>query len=315
MPSFIQTQDLTKSYGELLAVDKLNLSIDKNEIFGLIGPNGAGKTTTVRMMTTLMPPTAGTAVINTFDIRTQVRQVQSCIGYVPQEVGVDEIMTGREHLILQGKLQGMSKPQMDQRISQVLELVGLTEAADRRTIEYSGGMRKLLDIAAGLLHEPPVLFLDEPTAGVDVEKRLGLWAHLKQLPEQSGTTIFLTTHFLEEADQLCDRVAIMNKGRIVVEGPPNDLKDKLGKEVLTLQFHPNNKEQIPILAERVKALAPSARVLQTSDYLKFFVENGEALVMEISSIVNELGFELRSLSIAKPTLDDVFLAHTEREMS
>lgn len=224
--SIVKINNLTRRYKEKTAVENLNLDIEENQIFGLIGPNGAGKTTTVKMLATLLAPSSGTATVNGYDIITQAHQVRQSIGYVPQEAQADEALSGREHLILQGRLYSMDKALMDKRIDEVLELVGLKDDANKRALEYSGGMRKLMDIATGLLHKPKVLFLDEPTSGVDVGHRQRILAHIRQLPA-TGMTIFLTTHFLEEVDKLAHHVALLNNGQIIANGTPKNSRPAL----------------------------------------------------------------------------------------
>ena len=211
---------LRRRYGKVQALDGVSFSVREGEVFGLLGPNGAGKSTTVRVLTTLTKPDAGRALVAGHDIVREPNRVRRSIGYVPQESGVDRYGTGRENLLLQGRVQGLRGPELRARANELLELVGIADAADRVVGGYSGGMKRRLDIALGLIHRPRVLFLDEPTTGLDPEARVAMWAEVTRLAEAETLTILLTTHYLEEADELTDRLAIVSQGRVVVEGPP-----------------------------------------------------------------------------------------------
>ncbi|HVB34122.1 MAG TPA: ATP-binding cassette domain-containing protein [Patescibacteria group bacterium] len=232
--NIIETSLLTRRFGDLTAVDNLNLSIAAGEVFGLLGPNGAGKTTLVKMLTTLLPPTSGQARVAGFDVRRHAAQVRAEIGYVPQLVSVDGTLTGYENLLIFAKVYSVPRPDRQARIASALEFFGLEEAAHRQVRGYSGGMMRRLEIALAILHRPRVLFLDEPTVGLDPLARQAVWQHLRLLGQEYGMTIFLTTHFMEEADSLCGRVAIMNMGRIAALGRPEDLKVSLGRPDATL---------------------------------------------------------------------------------
>jgi ABC-2 type transport system ATP-binding protein len=231
--NIIETSSLTRCFGELKAVDSLNLSVAAGEVFGLLGPNGAGKTTLIKMLTTLLPPTSGQAKVVGFDVQRRAARVRAEIGYVPQLVSVDGTLTGYENLLIFAKLYGVPRSERQARIAGALEFVGLGEAADRLVRGYSGGMMRRLEIALAMLHHPRVLFLDEPTVGLDPLARQAVWQHVRSLA-QDGMTIFLTTHFMEEADTLCGRVAIMNLGRVAALGPPEDLKASIGRPEATL---------------------------------------------------------------------------------
>ncbi|MCL4562502.1 MAG: ATP-binding cassette domain-containing protein [Chloroflexi bacterium] len=230
----LETKSLTRSFGDLTAVDHLSLTVDAGATFGLLGPNGAGKTTVLKMLTTLLPPTQGTASIAGFDILKQSADVRSSIGYVPQLISADPMLTGYENLLIFAKLYNLPHEDREQRIRTALEFMGLDEAADKLVKKYSGGMIRRLEIAQSILHRPKVLFLDEPTVGLDPVARKTVWDHIDQLRTDFGTTIFLTTHFMEEADVLCERVAIMNLGKVVALGSPQELKDSVGGEDVTL---------------------------------------------------------------------------------
>ena len=233
IPAAIRIEGLSRHFGDLVAVDHLNLSIPAGSIFGLLGPNGAGKTTTIKMLTTLLPPTEGNAIVAGFDVHQKSRAVRRSIGYVPQLLSADGGLTGRENLIVFARLYGVSRRDRQERIQEALEMIGLTEIADSLVRQYSGGMIRRLEIAQAILHRPVVLFLDEPTVGLDPVARRAVWDHVKELKARFGTTILLTTHYMEEADVLCDEVAIMHQGRVVAKGSPIQLKAQAG-EVGTL---------------------------------------------------------------------------------
>ncbi len=233
IPAAIRIEGLSRHFGDLVAVDHLNLSIPAGSIFGLLGPNGAGKTTTIKMLTTLLPPTEGNAIVAGFDVHQKSRAVRRSIGYVPQLLSADGGLTGRENLIVFARLYGVSRRDRQERIQEALEMIGLTEMADTLVRQYSGGMIRRLEIAQAILHRPVVLFLDEPTVGLDPVARRAVWDHVKELKARFGTTILLTTHYMEEADVLCDEVAIMHQGRVVAKGSPIQLKAQAG-EVGTL---------------------------------------------------------------------------------
>jgi ABC-2 type transport system ATP-binding protein len=226
----LETQSLTRQYGELKAVDELNLCVEEGETFGLLGPNGAGKTTTIKMLTTLLPPTSGTATIAGFDIRHQSAEVRRAIGYVPQLISADGSLTGYENLLVFAKLYSLPRSERVKRVREALEFMGLTDAADKLVKTYSGGMIRRLEIAQSILHRPQVLFLDEPTVGLDPVARNAVWDHIEQLRKDYNTTIVLTTHLMEEADNLCRRVAIMHLGKIAAIGSPDELKAAIGGE-------------------------------------------------------------------------------------
>ena len=307
----IETQDLTRKFDDLVAVDKLNLQVEGGRIFGLIGPNGAGKTTTVRMLTTLLNPSGGTARVAGHDILKEPHLVRRVIGYVPQEAQADEALTGREHLILQGRLYGMEPQVMARRIDEVLELVELKQQADKRALEYSGGMRKLLDIATGLLHNPKLLFLDEPTSGVDVSHRKRLLNYIGGLPA-TGMTIFLTSHFLEEVDLLANRVALLDNGRIVTEGTPADLKASIGTSILDIVVGDPEAFPLPSVASELRQVRSLSKVIIDSNRIKVFANGGDVL-LDVRQHLERLRVPVASLTIAQPTLDDVFLHHIRRE--
>ncbi|WP_414572553.1 ABC transporter ATP-binding protein [Nostoc sp. CCY 9925] len=230
----LETQGLTRCFGKVTAVNDLSISVERGEVFGLLGPNGAGKSTVIKMLTTLLPISAGTAILAGYDVARQSDAVRRAIGYVPQALSADGSLTGYENLLIFAKLYEIPTKGRDRRIREILEYMGLQDAAKRLVRNYSGGMIRKLEIAQSILHQPQILFLDEPTVGLDPIARTQVWQLVQQLCTDYGTTIFLTTHFLEEADSLCDRVLIMQQGQVVITGAPNDLKASLGKANATL---------------------------------------------------------------------------------
>ncbi len=232
--AIVETKNLTRCYGDLFAVDRMDISVDAGDVFGLLGPNGAGKSTAIKMLTTLLPPTSGSASINGYDIVRQPGCVRRAIGYVPQAISADGTLTGYENLLIFAKLYDIPRSDRESRILESLEFMGLIDSADKLVNSYSGGMIRRLEIAQSMLHRPKVLFLDEPTIGLDPLARAVVWSHVRQLKEEYGMTIFLTTHLMEEADSLCNHVAIMSAGRVAVIGVPAELKASMDKEDATL---------------------------------------------------------------------------------
>jgi len=297
----IETKNLTKRYNNLNAVDKLNLQIEEGEIFGLLGPNGAGKTTTLLMLTTLKQPTSGTATINNFDIIKQPDKVRKSIGIVFQDPSSDEILTGYENLKLHGWLYDMPDDLREQRIKEVLELVDLTDRKDDRVKKYSGGMRRRLELARGLMHHPHVLFLDEPTLGLDPQSRDVIWKYIEKLAKEKNITIIITTHYMDEADKLCNRLAIIDRGKIVVLGTPKELKKILGGDIIRLKAE-NLDDEV------YKNLKYVKKVSKCDSELCLTVEDANKHLQEILRITGKID----SVEIRSPTLDDVFLYHTGR---
>ena len=243
MPS-IETISLTKSFGDVVAVNDVSFSVETGEIFGFLGPNGAGKSTTMMILTTLLKPSSGRALVYGHDVASDPKKVRESIGFVQQETTVDEYLTGRENLILQAKLNHIPTGEIKQRIDEVLDLIELTEKQDESVVTYSGGMRKRLDIAGGLLHRPKVLFLDEPTVGLDIQTRRKIWEYIKKIHDEYEMTIFLTTHYMEEADQLCDRIGIIDDGKIQIIDSPQNMKNALGNEVITITIEDIKKTSL-----------------------------------------------------------------------
>ncbi|HEX6763412.1 MAG TPA: ATP-binding cassette domain-containing protein [Gaiellaceae bacterium] len=308
----IAVSDLRKRYGEVQALDGVSFNVREGEVFGLLGPNGAGKSTTVRVLVTLTHPDSGLASVNGHDVLRNPETVRRVIGYVPQDSGVDQFGTGRENLTLQGRVQGMSGDDLRARVAELLELVGISEAADRIVKTYSGGMRRRLDIALGLVHRPRVLFLDEPTTGLDPEARVAMWAEVSRLAESEALTILLTTHYLEEADQLADRLSIVSRGRVVVEGTPAELKAGLRGDAVHVELENGALDD----AQRVIA-GVGARPEQVVDGRTIVsrVTNGARELPGILSALENAGIAVASVSLSRPTLDDVYLHYTGREFS
>jgi ABC-2 type transport system ATP-binding protein len=301
----IHVSDLTKYYGDYAAVRKVSFDVPKGQVVGFLGPNGAGKTTTVRMLTTLLLPTGGRAEVAGFDVVGEARQVRASIGVALQEAALDPLMTGRELIRLQATLQGLPSGAGRKRADELLERVGLGDAADRRVGGYSGGMKRRLDLAAALVHEPRVLFLDEPTTGLDPVSRKTIWEEVQALNDD-GTTVFLTTQYLEEADQLADNVGIIDSGRIVAEGTPESLKADLGNPHVELQLAQGS------VTEAEAILAPLGKLLPPKDGKKVLVEveNGAADIPRVVRALDEAGIAVESLELVRPTLDDVFVEKT-----
>jgi ABC-2 type transport system ATP-binding protein len=304
----VETEALRKEYdGGIVAVKGIDLSVEQGEVFAFLGPNGAGKTTTVRMLTTLLRPTSGRATVVGFDVYRQQHEVRRSIGVALQEAGLDALATGRELLELQAKLCGLSSEFSKQRAGEMLELVGLADAADRQVKTYSGGMKRRLDLASALVHGPRMLFLDEPTEGLDPASRQSVWQEVQRLNQQMGMTVFLTTHYLEEADRLADRVAIIDHGSIVAEGTPGELKASIGADVVTVSFHDSNMQAArPLLAEM-----PGLREMRPEDTsLTLFVDNGTQAVAQVIRILDGAGIEMAQVAVSHPSLDEVFLKAT-----
>ena len=301
--SVIETKNLTKKYKELTAVDNLNLRIKEGEIFGLLGPNGAGKTTTLLMLTTLKKPTSGTAKVNNFDIIKQPDKVRKSIGIVFQDPSSDDILTGYENLKLHGWLYDMPDDLKERRIKEVLELVDLTDRKNDLVKKYSGGMRRRLEIARGLMHHPKVLFLDEPTLGLDPQSRDHIWNYIEKLAKEEKITIIITTHYMDEADKLCDRLAIMDRGKIVVLGSPKKLKKDLGGDIIRLKA---NNLNVDVL----KKLKYVKKVENCDGEVCLTIRDANKHLQEILKAVGKV----ESVEIRSPTLDDVFLHYTGREI-
>ncbi len=308
----IETKSLTKSFGDVIAVNDISLSVKNGEIFGFLGPNGAGKSTTIMILSTLLKPTSGQALISGFDVATNAKQVRQNIGYVQQETTVDEYLTGRENLLLQAKLNHIPKDKIDKRIDEILALIELAEKQDKTVVTYSGGMRKRLDIAGGLLHRPKVLFLDEPTVGLDIQTRRKIWQYIKKIHDEFEMTIFLTTHYMEEADQLCDRVGIIDGGKIQVIDSPENMKKAMGNEVISIIFEEGeNRDSFLSELEKIEFVN---KINKDGSKLTLFASNGTEVIPKIFQISSKLNIKISSISLTQPTLDDVFISYTGHEI-
>ncbi len=292
------------------AVDGIDLAVSPGEIYGFLGPNGAGKSTTVLMLTTLLPPTSGRASVGGYDVVRQGAQVRASIGAALQEAALDPILTGREHLLLQSTLQGIAKAERRRRSDTLLERVGLTVAADRRVGGYSGGMKRRLDLALALVHNPRILFLDEPTTGLDPQSRSALWTEVARLAHDEGMTVFLTTQYLEEADVLADRVGIIDQGKIVAEGTPAQLKAEIGSP--SVEVVPADEAVVETLAGLLSGFGDLRRNGRGSVTVQ--LPGGEAQLAEIVRVLDRADLHVASLQLHQPSLDDVFLAKTGRKL-
>lgn len=313
-PAAIQVSNLGKIYDTVEAVKNLSLSVQHGEIFGLLGPNGAGKSTILRILITTLSPTTGTATILGHDVVKEADTVRRLIGYVPQERAIDRFLTGREHLELLAALYHLPKHEALTRIDTLLKLVSLEEHADRVAKGYSGGMKRKLDIACGLLPNPKILFLDEPTLGLDVQSRLNIWEHIRQLKQQ-GITIVMTTNYLDEADQLCDRIAIIDRGEVRAMGSPKDLKASLGGDGIWLTLSEATPEALNQLTTALQSL-PFVRAIRPREHgLDIRVDGPEKALPAIMEKTNTIsGCRLDGIEYHRPRLDDVFVAHTGRSL-
>ncbi len=317
MAAAVLIQNLQKRYGTVEAVKDISFQVEPGEIFGLLGPNGAGKTTTIRCLCTLTKPDAGKVEVSGISVIDQPRAARRRLGYVAQEVALDKVLTGRELLQLQAALYHLPGNLAKKRIEEVIEILGLGEWADKKTGTYSGGMRRRIDLAAGLLHQPDVLVLDEPTVGLDIESRVVVWDLLRKLRE-AGTTVLITSHYLEEIDVLADRVAIIDKGVVIAEGTPSQLKDKVGGDRITLRI----REFSPIEeAERARDMLQSLSFVQEviinsaqGNSLNLVVKPQSDALMSIQQSLKDAGLPTFGIAQARPSLDDVYLAATGKTL-
>ena len=307
----VEVRSLRRTFkGGVEAVRDIDLSVARAEVFGFLGPNGAGKTTTVRMLCTLLPPTSGSASVAGIDVVADPAEVRRRIGVALQEIGLDPVQTGRELLELQCGLYGITGADAGARTEELLDLVGLREAADRRTKTYSGGMKRRLDLASALVHSPEVLFLDEPTTGLDPASRLTVWEEVRRI-NAAGTTVFLTTQYLEEADQLCDRLAIIDAGTIVAEGTPERLKAEMGHDVVTVDLAGADATRTETA---VGGLPGLERVVAEPDALALYLQDGAGSIAEIVRRLDRADIRVGSIAVSRPSLDDVFLQATGRRL-
>lgn len=307
MKNVIETSKLTKSFNSLNAVDALDIAVEAGEIFGLLGPNGAGKTTTISMLCTILKPTSGSAEVNGFDIVKEANQVRKSIGIVFQDPSVDDRLTGRENLQMHANLYGVSPSEQRSRIDDVLKLVQLQDRANDLLRTYSGGMRRRLELARGLIHYPKVLFLDEPTLGLDPQTREHIWQYILELRKTHDTTVVLTTHYMDEADKLCDSIAIMDYGKIVTLNNPAALKETLSGDVVWVKS--NNGE---LLATRIREKLGLDKIQRMDNSLEITVRNGKNLLPRIMELATQNQIFVESIMLREPNLEDVFLHYTGR---
>ncbi len=312
----LETKGLRKSYnsnkGVVEAVKGVDLKVEKGLIFGFLGPNGAGKSTTLRMLTTLSQPSGGEAKVVGYDLLRQPAEVRKRIGYVSQAGGCDASSTGRENIVLQGRLYGLDKASANKRAEELISALALDMFADRLARTYSGGQRRRLDIAMGMVNRPDLLFLDEPTTGLDPQNRMRLWDEVRKLRDY-GTTVFLTTHYLDEADLLCDRLSIIDHGRIVVEGTPTELKRRIAGDIITIGLATDNND----IARGQQLLEGQSFVREmhtTEEGLRLYVDYGEEVLPHVLRLYDGANLTIRTIAMARPTLDDVFLRQTGRSL-
>ncbi len=306
----IEARGLVKRFGEdVLAVDGVDLAIQKNTIYALLGPNGAGKTTTINMLTTLLEPTAGWAKVAGYNVLEQANEVRKSIGVTFQETILDDELTGKQALDYHARLYKMSKEKRQAKISELLALVELEEASKRPISTYSGGMKRRLELIRGLMTEPKVLFLDEPTLGLDPQSRVRIGDYIVELKEQRGMSVLLTTHYMDEAEKISDRVAIIDHGKILTEGTPGELVEQMGADMITI----TGKGDQEAFIAKVDSLACCETITSGNGIIQIGVDAGSRRLVEIISIANEVGYQVEDISVAKPSLGDVFLKFTGRQ--
>jgi ABC-2 type transport system ATP-binding protein len=305
----ITAENLTKKFNGFTAVDNISLSVKKGEIFGFLGPNGAGKTTTIKMLITLLNPTAGSAKVASFDIIKERDKVRDNIGIVFQEPALDTELTGKENLDFHARMYGLNSEEKKSRINELLNLVDLVDKKDIVVKNYSGGMKRRLEIARGLMHHPTILFLDEPTLGLDAQTRRAIWTNISEMNKKEGTTIFLTTHYMDEADYLCDRIGIIDRGKILIIDSINNLKNSIGNDIITLSCSDIDK-----LIKRLTQESWIENLKQHDSFLTLGVKKGEEKIPMIIEIAQSQDIKIKSISVGKPTLEDVFLYYTGRSI-
>ena len=309
----IEVDSLTKEFGDFKAVDNISFQVEEGEIFGFLGPNGAGKSTTMMILTTLLKPTSGSVFVGGYDVMLNAKRVREKIGYVQQEISVDEFLTGRENLYLHARINQIPSNLIKSRIDDVLELVELGEKKDQATLTYSGGMRKRLDIANGLLSRPSVLFLDEPTVGLDIQTRRKIWGYIKKIRKDFGMTVFISTHYMEEADKLCDRIGIIDHGKIQVIDTPKSMKTAIGNEIISFNLVDGKSNQ-DALIEKINKIEFVKEVKNKQDLITVFSTKSNEVIPKIFQESANLEMRIRSLTLKQPTLDDVFISYTGRDL-
>ncbi len=306
----IRVKNLSKIFKKnIIAINEVSFTVKEGEIFGFLGPNGAGKTTTIKVLTTLLKPTKGEVNVASFDVEKESDAVRSSIGIVPQALTLDDDLKGITNLMISAKLYHVPDKIAKERAKDLLNLVGLTDAADREVNTYSGGMRKRLELIIGLVHEPKILFLDEPTLGLDIQTRSVIWKYLKNLNKEKGLTIFITTHYLEEADFLCDRIGIIDQGKILVENSPSELKEKLGGDIIEIMV-----DEVNDIKKELEEQNIVKKVDINEQNLRIEVEKGDTALPIILEICNSKGISVKRASLTRPSLDEVFLKYTGKSL-
>ena len=308
--AIVKVEKLSKTFGNLKAVDNVSFEIKEGEIFGLLGPNGAGKTTTINMLTTLLKPTSGDAKVCGFNILKQANEVRRNVGVVPQEYTADEDMTGKNNILLCADLYGIPRSDSKPHAEELLKLVELQDAANKKVSTYSGGMRRRLELACGLINYPRLLFLDEPTLGLDVQTRTAVWKYIKTLKEEYRMTLLMTTHYLEEADSLCDRIAIIDHGHIIKIGSPEELKESVGGDVIVVVI----KELEPDISSDIAQIKLVKDVKKNNNTYRIKAELGEEASPQITDLIRSKGLHVTRVSLTKPTLDEAYLEFTGRSL-
>jgi ABC-2 type transport system ATP-binding protein len=312
MQEIISVDQLVVVYQDgMRAVDDISFSVNEGEFFGFLGPNGAGKSTTIKTLTTLLRKTSGRVMVAGYDIDKSPNEIRKSIGVLTQETSVDVDLTGWENLRLQGRLQQLHGRALSDRIEELLKLVQLQDAANKPAGRYSGGMRKRLDLISALIHNPSVLFLDEPTTGLDAQSRTAIWEYLEDLNRKEGKTIFLTTQYLEEADRLCRQLSIIDHGKLIANGSPSELKEAMGGDTIALTLEPSVRAKTKEILKTIKGILD---VLDSNEGVMVSAENGGEKVIDVVTTLDRNGIHPSSLSISSPTLDDVFLKHTGRRI-
>jgi len=309
----IEVNSLTKKFGDFKAVDNISFNVEEGEIFGFLGPNGAGKSTTMMILTTLLKPTSGHALVGGHNVVSDAKKVREKIGYVQQEISVDEFLTGRENLYLHARINQIPKNLIKSRIDEVLDLVELGEKQDDATLTYSGGMRKRIDIANGLLSRPAVLFLDEPTVGLDIQTRRKIWGYIRKIRKDFGMTIFISTHYMEEADNLCDRIGIIDFGKIQIIDAPKSMKSAIGNEIISFNLVDGKASQ-DTLIEQISKIEFVKEVKNKQDLITVFSTKSNEVIPKIFQISTNLEMKINSLTLKQPTLDDVFISYTGHDL-
>ena len=314
MSDIIKVKNLVEVYSDgTKAVDDISFSVQEGEFFGFLGPNGAGKSTTIKILTTLLRKTSGTVTVAGYDVEKQAADIRKIIGVQSQETTVDGDLTGRENIALQGHFHQMNGDEIKKRVNELLNLVGLEEAAEKRARNYSGGMKKRLDLATALVHKPKILFLDEPTTGLDPQSRAAIWSYLEKLNKEEGITIFLTTQYLEEADKLCKRLSIIDSGKIVASGSPIELKHEIGADSIRISLE-NCKKDSPKAKELIKTMTDVTEIIDSEECLTVYAKNAGLLIADIVRALDSSDIRLASVTFSSPSLDDVFMKHTGRRI-